>query len=332
MPQGSYLFAYGRIKALESKLFSLDKFARMIDSPSAEEALKILYENAYGEGTVINNVSKIEEILENEKKATIELIRSITAEEVSTDVILIRYDYHNAKALMKEKYSKIDMSDSLTLGTVDIQFLKEMIMSDNYKDLFIPMRQALEKIDEEFAKGNRSPKLIDLELDRAMYKNILSLVKSSSSQILKEYVKDEIDLINIKNLLRIKTLQLSGKEYSSQFIPGGTLQEEKVEELVELGLDQVVEYFRYTKFNTIVNNAVTNLIEGKSLSKMEVAIDNYLLRLFKDKKILLEGIDPVLAYLLGKLTEIKNIRIIMISLNNNVDRNIIRERLRESYV
>ena len=52
----------------------------------------------------------------------------------------------------------------------------------------------------------------------------------------------------------------------------------------------------------------------------------------KKAKTIPFGIEPIIGYIYAKENEIKLIRIIMVGQMNNVPKEVIRERLRDSYV
>ena len=54
--------------------------------------------------------------------------------------------------------------------------------------------------------------------------------------------------------------------------------------------------------------------------------------IMKAAKIIPFGVEPFLAYIYAKETEIKIIRIIMVGKLNNIAAEVIRERLRDIYV
>ena len=72
--------------------------------------------------------------------------------------------------------------------------------------------------------------------------------------------------------------------------------------------------------------------ESNSASLLEKISDNYIMDLMKGAKLVTFGPDRLLAYIYAKETEIKIIRIIMVGKLNNITGEVIRERLRESYV
>ncbi|WP_191980816.1 V-type ATPase subunit, partial [Clostridium haemolyticum] len=64
----------------------------------------------------------------------------------------------------------------------------------------------------------------------------------------------------------------------------------------------------------------------------EKLCDNFIMNFIKDAKYISFGPEPLIAYILAKENEIKIIRIIMVGKINNIDSQVIGERLREIYV
>jgi len=61
-------------------------------------------------------------------------------------------------------------------------------------------------------------------------------------------------------------------------------------------------------------------------------MDNYIIELNKQSKYVHFGPEPIFSYIVAKETEIKVLRIIMVSKLNNIPPDRIRERLRDLYV
>ena len=88
----------------------------------------------------------------------------------------------------------------------------------------------------------------------------------------------------------------------------------------------------YTDYVDVLKNGVEEYSKNGSAGLLEKLIDNYIMDMMKDAKLIPFGIEPVLAYIYAKETEIKVIRIIMVGKLNNIAGEVIRERLRDIYV
>ncbi len=326
----SLVFANARIKALESNLLTADKITRMVDSSSLEEAVKVLAESNYGGGMGVSNPKLFDQILLAEEKNTANLIRTLVPEGYGVECFLLRNDYHNAKVFVKAKYSSIKDIESILkpYGTIEIEALKEGIASDNYSLLPNAMKKALEEIDLAFVNGKGSPKKIDVKLDLAMFENIFDNLTSIKGSI-KEYFVKLVDLTNIATMMRSKKANLNLKAFEEGYINGGTIDIKKLGSLYECNTDTLVDTMKYSEYK----DAFLKLLEDRdtALIKYEIYMDNLLLSIFKKERYNMFSPSPIVGYYLGKLTEIKMAKLVLVCINNDVDKKIIRQRLRDLY-
>jgi V/A-type H+-transporting ATPase subunit C len=323
------IYANARIKALENNLLTSDKLMRMIDAQNMDEAVKVLTESNYGGGVVPDNSNKFEALLQSESDKVAALIREIMPIGEGLEIFFLKSDYHNAKALMKGKYSGISSDSHMLLkhGYIDLEKLKDAIMTDNYRDLYPEMREALLKIDNAFVSGQRNPSFIDSSLDKAYYLHAERVTVKGAPSI-KRYLKIEADLTNISIFFRMRRAGLNVKFFTESFIAGGELALEFFLPLYEGGDEVVREKFRYLSYRSLVEKAVE---AGRALTNYETAQDNMLLNIFKSDKNDMFSVAPMAGYYLAKQTEIKVARMVLVCLKNKVDKLLIKQRLRELY-
>ena len=89
---------------------------------------------------------------------------------------------------------------------------------------------------------------------------------------------------------------------------------------------QVVEKLRYSDYSKVADC----LREGDMVS-FERIWDNMLLDVFKEKRNDIFSISPIAGFYVAKKIEIKVVRMICIMLKNDVDKDVIKVRLRELY-
>ncbi len=332
MTQTSSLeFANARVKSLENNLLTTDKIIRMVDCATLDEAVKILAESNYGGGIGIDNPRNFDRILNAEEKSVTEFVKEVMPSGYGLECFLLKNDYHNAKAFVKAKYSSI--KDAAVMlkpsGTIAAEKLEEGIMSDNYGDMPKPMEDALNAIDYAFVNGARSPRKVDIMLDRAMFKDIFSRLAKAKPTVISEYFVLLADLTNISAMVRSKRSDMSIKLFEESFVAGGKLSWEKLASLYESNLESAADAMRYSDYS----QAFYKLAEDKSgaLIKYEAYMDNLLLSVFRKERHNMFSPAPIAGYYLGKLTEMKVAKLILVCINNNVEKSIIRQRLRELY-
>ena len=111
-----------RIRVYETKLLDKSKLDRMIDSNSADEALKVLQETEYGK--FMGNVKRADDyeiILSEELKRLFHVMYDISPVKSLIDLMSIKYDYHNMKVILKGMFLKEDLSYLLIpVGTIEV--------------------------------------------------------------------------------------------------------------------------------------------------------------------------------------------------------------------
>ncbi len=71
---------------------------------------------------------------------------------------------------------------------------------------------------------------------------------------------------------------------------------------------------------------------AKGFTAFEKQCDDYLMLFVKDAKYISLTLEPLVAYIYARETEVKTVRIILNSKVNNIDPDVIKERLRDAYV
>lgn len=322
-----------RLRVLETRLLDKTKLDRMIDSNSAEDALKVLQETEYA--NVMSNVKRpedYEEILSAELKRIYHEMYDMSPSKELIDLMGIRYDYHNLKVIIKGMFLKKDLSDMfISVGRIDPFKLKLSIESGNLSDLSKVMIKGVEETIDDF-NSKQDPQRIDIILDKYMFEDMMSICKSLNDTFAEKYVKATIDLNNVKTLLRVKK-QKKGRDFLlSVVIEGGFIDKDTLVTLLTDATENIPNKLSFTNYSEVLKSGVDSYIKNGSASLLEKLIDNYIMDIMKEAKMIPFGGEPLLAYIYAKETEIKVVRIIMVGKLNNITGEVIRERLRDIYV
>ena len=298
-----YLAISTRVHAMENRMLSRERMDRMIDAKDDGEALKVLSECGYGgEGLTLSNV---EAALAAAGQETFRDLLSSVPDPKVVQVFQLRYDYHNAKALVKAQAVGKDA--------------RHLLMSGG--------RYAPQKLAECF---DLHPQLSDLVLDRACYQEMAQLAKETGSRFLEGYVALSVDVANLRAAVRVARMG-KGSEFLTQvLLPGGnvsprTLASARGEDLAALfqagALSQAAQL-----------GAAAAQDRGHSLTAFERECDNALKHYVDGARRVPFGEQAVIGYLYAKEAELTAIRTILASRRAGLDGAAIRERLRETYV
>ena len=325
--------ALSRVWVLETRLLDKTKIERMIEATSAEEALKILNETEYS--NILSKVKRVndyEDILSYELKRVYELIYELCPVKDVVDLMSVKYKYHNLKVLLKGKFLCKDLSNLLIdLGIEDLKKLKSLIDLDNFDDLKGFTKKAVLEVVKDFEE-NKDPQKIDIIVDRYMFDEIELIKKKLDYNFTDKLVLATIDLTNIRTLIRLKK-QGKGREFASKvLIEGGAINKDTLVSTINETPENIINKLSTTIYSDIIKEGIESFTESNSASLLEKLSENYIMSLMKGSRLVTFGPDRLLAYIYAKETEIKIIRIIMVGKLNNISQQLIRERLRDSYV
>ncbi|MDW7739197.1 MAG: V-type ATP synthase subunit C [Bacillota bacterium] len=327
-----YAYAVGRIRALEAKLIERNRFDRMIDASSASEALKMLAESDYSNAvSELSDVHEFELILTVELKNTFELIRKISPKPELITIMAVRNDIHNLKVLLKAKYLGIKSDLMVPTGSIDLGVVQYAVAEDDYRDLPVKLREAAEKINEDFLV-NRNPQAIDLTLDKVLFDQLIFLAGESKSEFLKGLFVRQIDLINLKTLVRIKRMGLDREFFKQVIINHGSLGADRLSGLIDEPLESLITTLSMTDYADLVSDGIRDWLDRGTASRYEKLADDFITSYLKKGKWMPFGPEPLIGYLWAKEIEIKNIRLIMVGKINKLPAEAIRERVRDVYL
>ena len=180
MKDTEYLSISTRIRVMENRLLTRERRERMIEARSDEEALKLLTECGYAEPED-GSSGALDRVL---AQARTELFRDLSASvpiPALVEVFQLKYDYHNAKVLVKAEAMEEDADRLLmTGGRYEPQHLAESFRREELRDYSPKFAQAVEtakaSLEEEI-----DPQTADLILDRACYEEMAEAWGSFSS-------------------------------------------------------------------------------------------------------------------------------------------------------
>ncbi len=315
------LYANGRVAVLSSKLFSQDKFLRLSDCNTVAEALKLLAENGYA-NAITAEFDDYETVLRDELDAALALLKELCYDVNALNFVLSKYDYLNAKALMKCKYMRVDgISYCYGEASVAPQDMQRAIVSDDYSGFTKNMAEACDAIDSVYAEGKRSPQIIDVYLDRAMYADLRVYAKKSSLKALKDMYAFDVDTTNLTLLYRVKKANLSAEVFADSILEGGEISRETLLKLWDNEQYCVDLPSRYKSFFELCKADNADLSRAEEERKAET------FKFITDNADLL-SVQPVLEYFYKKVNEIEKVRRLLIGVKNGADKDSLKDILK----
>jgi|LSQX01.3.fsa_nt_gb V/A-type H+-transporting ATPase subunit C len=328
-----YAYAVARIRAVEQRMLSRSVLERMIEADSAEEAFKVLRDANYGFSAGESTAYNYEQILSEELEKVYNLLMEIAPNPDAFDLFFIKNDYHNLKVHLKAELSNQEVYEHYlaapSLYSADA--VADMFRNRDFSQLPESMQAAVNACFEAFSR-TADPQLIDIILDQALYSDLLKLAQKLGNPFVRRIVVIMIDTANLKIVLRTKLINKDWEFLERFLIPGGSFEFEFYQKLLELDFDQFPAEYADTAYSQLLEESMKSFKSSRNLAGFEMLCDNYLMDLLKETKFAIFGIEPLVTYLLAKELEIKNVRIVMVGKINQLAQDVIRERLRETYV
>lgn len=329
-----YAYATARIRVRETKLMNRSRLDRLFDMTDPSDAVKLLMESGYGTDHIDNRkngAENVETLLSSELKKAYDLLFEILPNPQVVDLFKKSYDYLNAKLILKAEFLGIDVLKALSLmGTIKPENLLKLITDRKLGDLPELMSKAILESSDNFNQTG-DPQNIDFILDKASYENMLEDAKMTEEPFLIELIKKLIDSANIRIFIRAKLLLLSKDFIIRALVKGGSVTEDVFVELSEKSFEQFFEALNRTGIAEVSNELSKAIKHPNGISEVEKVLDDFITLFLKQSKYVTMGIEPVIAYLFFKETEIKNARLIITGQVNKISQETIKERLRLGY-
>ncbi len=322
MAKNSLVYSNARVKALENTFLTNEKIVRMAYSDSLEDGIKVLMESSYG-GGIVADAKNYDEILQAEDRKVSEFVFDAMPDGQGMETFAVKSDYHNLKAIVKGKYMRLDDIDFMLMpkGNLDPKEIKDMIYADDYSMLSESMQKALMTIDSARADGNTSPRFIDLTLDKACYIDIMAMLKKAKNKFMTAYWQTNIDMMNISAFVRAsKAGEVDA--FKESFIEGGKLDIS----FFNTDTQGVLDKLAYSPYPQIAE-----ALKAGDFVSFERIWDNSLINIFKEGRNDIFSVAPIAGFYVAKKIEIKIVRMICILLKNDVEKDVIKDRLRELY-
>jgi len=323
-----YVFLSTRIKAMERGLLNKERIERMLDAATNEDAAKILVECGYPELTEVTG-DALEAALAEGQKLTMADLGRMAPDQNVVDVFKLRYDYHNAKVLVKAEALGTEQNQLLLWGgRYDPEQLAADYAREELKGCSDYFRRGVSRAREVLG-ATGDPQQADFALDRAYFEELSAMAQATGSKFLMGYAALLIDVANLRAVVRVSRLN-KGSEFLSQVLmPGGSV---GVRNLINVRGDELGNVFRFGGLNeAAVEGAAKSAPGSGSLTEFERLCDDAVMSYLGGARMVPFGLETIVGYLYARESEVTVIRTIMSGRMAGLSGDVIRQRLRRTY-
>lgn len=325
-----YLALSSRIKAMETRLLSQGRMDQILEARSDEEAAKLLQECGYPELSSAR-LEELDRALSAAREATLADLSAAAPDPRYIEIFKMKYDYHNAKVLLKAEARGTDPGPMLMdMGRVEAAKLREAVETSHWTELPARLGEAIAQAREVLGTTG-DPQLSDITLDRWYYREMLETAEATGSKFLTGYVRAVIDAANLRALVRTLRMGKGGGFLQSVLIEGGTVGAGALTNVGNAGGSGLTELYAPTFLREAAESGAAAL-SGGPLTAFEKLCDDAVESYLAGAKYIPFGEAPLVGYLAARETEYTNLRILFTGRAMGLSTETIRERLREAYV
>jgi len=344
--KGNFAYACTRVKAKKRFLLSRDTYSRLLVM-DVHEIGRFLGETQYREemtryGSRYSGAGLVEVSVTRNLGETYSSILSFTTghlREMVSDY-LRRWDMYNVKTILRGKTTKVkdeDIIDTLVpAGAFSEDFLKTFVAMTSVQDVMdaLSKKPSLRITPELVREVVDTGRLASLEdhLDKVFYSDLLKAVKRTdkADMLLNQFIRREVDVTNIKVLLKLKADRIPEDQIAKYLIPGGM--EFAIDRLRSLsggeGVGAILEELERSSMAQQLKPAIDKYRSDKKLSDLTIALDKALVGTSeKFAHFYPLSILPIVNYMIRKKAEVDNIRIIARGKQANLSTKVMEELL-----
>jgi len=328
----NYSYINTRVRAMESKLFTSDVYIKLLNMEVSQIA-RYLGEFEYKEeidylSRDYRGIDLIEHALNDNLANTYNKLLKMSGKKASTYAfaVLKRWDIHNIISILRGIFARVSAKDIektlIPIGEIPFAFIKSLINLVTYQEVI----KKLKKIDQ-FAFLDETKEISDIEseLYKNYYTNVLEKFKKDKKSLFVNFIKMEIDIINLRNILRMRRYGFTVEEEQKNVIDGGFyFNIEKLGFLLRAPGDEFLNAVKKTPYGRILESHWSE----PTLFNVEEALEKFLMeyakKQFKGEHL---TIIPVLHYIISKKVEVDNIRKISRGKVSNLEKKIIEDSL-----
>lgn len=325
MAQQSLHYAVARVKSKEGALITPDRFERMIDAASFDDAMRMLQEAGYGASA---QGEEYERMTNAELEEAVAFIQGISPAPELTGLFIVKGDFHNMKAAFKMRVLGVNEPAAYTnISAIPYREVADAVAQQKYDALPSMLQDAAGQAEDLIAEGF-DPRKLDMLLDAAWLAHCVAQAKAGRDPFILEYFTRYVDAFNASLILRGKTIGENAEWTRQNLVSGGKIEP-------DTWLDIALNGDAHAKLMKVAGkefaDAFDQALQSGAYWEFEKYRDSSTMAQLKKAFSDLFTIEPLVAYLMAKEAEAQTVRMILAAKQNAVPQEVLRERLRGYY-
>lgn len=325
---GSWGHASGRIWYREKKLLGRSGLDRLYAAFSEEEVKRLLIEHDYPQK------ERGRAMVEAEREEVYRLLEEISPQEAYRQVFLLPGDGQNLKAALKYSQARGD-KDPETFRSLmtrpsllDHDLLWQFLVKGEGEEALAEWASSLVGRALEAFRTSCDPADIDRSIDRDLHRMRADLALSLKDDWLVSYLAMERDLVNLEALLRARQRGSGPDLLKADLLPEGAIRQEDWLALAGEKEEKAKDFLAKGPYKGLARYFATyGDRRGPALYSRDR--DRLLYAYLAGGVKTLSGPARVIAYVMARESEFKNIRLALAALVDGLDREAVRTLRRD---
>lgn len=344
--KGNYAYACARVKAKKSLLLTKDNYPKLL-MMDLNEIGRFLGETQYQAeiaelASSYSGVDLIEMATSRNLARVYRTVLDFCKGELREmiEAYLLRWDFWNIKTILRGKFSGASIEeiqeDLVPAGKLTEEYLNTLLTMESNMEVLeaIRRREGLCIPDQVLSEYEERGVLQPLEdfFDKIYYQGLLEKIQPTSKpkRLFVSFIQGEIDITNLRTLLKMKKADIPPDRIVDFFVEGG--EELSITEFARLAgtesFEQMVDELSKLSLYEDISEGLEKARNGGSLAYVTRALQKHLMkRAEKFSHIYPLSVLPVLDYLIRKKIEVDNIRIIARGKESEMDPELIKSLL-----
>jgi len=323
-----YIYQTAQVRVLEMQMLTKSTLVDMANAASFEEAASLLSASEYALPIGSRTLADMENILRAQRTAIRRLFADLMIDKQIVHLFKTRDDFANLRLAVRRMLTERPLgSDYSSDGNVPPEQIEQLFAEESeFSRPAFPhyVQQAVKRAVLAYYKNNKDIRQVDYAIDAAQAEYHLQKASQLKSIFLLGLFRIQVDLTNIRTMLRLKFTESDSRNV---FLKGGFIEPDRLNRALEVGLEALGTLFYVTPYYRVVEAGASYLASDKSFLRLEQQCNEFLTGFLKTTIQVTAGPQPIIAYLLMKENEIRNVRLILTAKKNSLDKKLILDRI-----
>ncbi len=193
------------------------------------------------------------------------------------------------------------------------------------------IKQAWVQAQKEY-ETSADLKIVDFIVDSRYLQELQGRLNQIHSPWIDKLSLLAVDFYNIKTWFRFKMNEIASKNATALFLSNGEIDRKLFDRCWDMPVDDFMSVLKYKPYLPELATVWQQVKQYGDWLSLDLFFTNYIIKTLQSAKLLYDGPEPVLAYLIVRLAELNNIRIILSGKFYNLSKESIMKRLSKAYV